>query len=282
MNNSKVSTEIANVLQASEQPLLEDWIANQLADDAVRLDLLDERSLRRESKEFLHLLRHAVTGSESLDAPEWADMLEFLGQLSTSRDRAGFTPTETATFVLSFKRPLMRHVLERGSLDHEQLWGALSLLDRLALHTTEIYRTRRESVISRQREEMVELSTPVVQLWDGILGLPLIGTLDTARTQTVMETLLATIAYNRAEIAILDITGVPAIDTQMAQHLLKTVAAARLMGAECIISGIRPQIAQTMIELEINLGEVRTRATMAEALALAFEQRGIRVSRGAD
>ena len=192
----------------------------------------------------------------------------------TSPDRGardGFTPSETATFVFSLKRPLFERC-GRSSAATPRRWPneigtGIVLLDQLGLYTTEVYQKGREEIIARQQQEMLELSTPVVELWDGILALPLIGTLDSARTQVVMESLLQRIVDTGAEIAIIDITGVPTVDTLVAQHLLKTVAAARLMGADCIISGIRPQIAQTIVHLGVDLTDVITKATLADAFA---------------
>jgi len=199
-----------------------------------------------------------------------------------SRAQQGFSPAETATFVLSLKRPLFG-VLRSASKDADSLaddvWTATRLLDQLALHTTDVYLRARQDLIARQQQDMLELSTPVVKLWDGVLALPMIGTLDSARTQVVMESLLERIVETGSDIAILDITGVPTVDTLTAQHLLKTVTAARLMGAECIISGIRPQIAQTIVHLGVDLGDVVTKATLADAFKLALSRLGLGITR---
>jgi rsbT co-antagonist protein RsbR len=206
-----------------------------------------------------------------------------LAELSTTRARQGFSASETATFVFSLKQPLFEKLREALSGDPDQfaeeIWRTTSLLDKLGLFTTEVYQKGREEVIARQQQEMLELSTPVVQLWDGILALPLIGTLDSARTQVVLENLLQRIVDTGARIAVIDITGVPTVDTLVAQHLLKTVAAARLMGADCIISGIRPQIAQTIVHLGLELNTVATKATLADAFALAMQRVGLTVVR---
>ena len=203
------------------------------------------------------------------DQAEWSGVRELLGDISRARARQGFSPSETATFVFSLKQPLFDRLRRRsegpGRLA-EEIWATTLLLDSLGLYTTEVHQKTREEVIARQQQELLELSTPVVKLWDGVLALPLIGTLDSARTQVVMESLLQRIVETGAEIAIIDITGVPTVDTLVAQHLLKTVAAARLMGADCIISGIRPQIAQTIVHLGVDLGDVTTKATLADAL----------------
>jgi rsbT co-antagonist protein RsbR len=195
----------------------------------------------------------------------------------------GFSPSETASFVFSLKKPLFDRLRREFSKDADALaeltWTATQLLDNLGLYTTEVYQKSREEVIARQQQEMLELSTPVVKLWEGILALPMIGTLDSARTQIVMESLLQRIVETGSSIAIIDITGVPTVDTLTAQHLLKTVTAARLMGAECIISGIRPQIAQTIVHLGVDLGDVTTKASLADAFAIALERTGRAVRR---
>jgi rsbT co-antagonist protein RsbR len=206
-----------------------------------------------------------------------------LGTISRSRSIQGFTPAETAAFVFSLKPALYERIREELGTDangqFEELRRADELLDRLGLYTTEVHQKSREAVILRQQQDMLELSTPVVKLWDGILALPMIGTLDSARTQVVMETLLQRIVETGAEVAILDITGVPTVDTLTAQHLIKTVTAARLMGAECIISGIRPQIAQTIVHLGVDLGDVITKANLADAFAMALRRLSLGVTR---
>jgi rsbT co-antagonist protein RsbR len=204
-------------------------------------------------------------------------MRELLEDLSRDRAVQGHSASETAIFVLSLKEPLFALLREDLGADTDRLANetliADRLIDRLSLYTVECYARAREEVISRQQQELLELSTPVVQLWEGILALPLIGTLDSARTQIVMESLLQRIVASGAEIAIIDITGVPTVDTLVAQHLIKTISAARLMGADCILSGIRPQIAQTIVHLGLELNVV-SKATMADALALALRRSG--------
>jgi rsbT co-antagonist protein RsbR len=195
----------------------------------------------------------------------------------------GFTARETATFVFSIKRPLFTAIREELSKDSAamaaEMWSTTESVDELGLYTAEAYIKSREETIRRQQEEMLELSTPVVKLWDGILALPLIGTLDSARTQVVMESLLESIVQTNSQVAIIDITGVPTVDTVVAHHLLKTVTAARLMGADCIISGVRPQIAQTIVHLGINLLDITTKATLSDAFALAMKRAGLTVVR---
>ncbi len=207
----------------------------------------------------------------------WDSLHELLNDLALSRARAGFSPSETATFVFSLKQPafeLIRRSIAKADDVARETWHATAALDRLGLLTTEYHQKGREDIIMRQQQSMLELSTPVVTLWKGILALPLIGTLDSERTQVVMESLLQRIVETGASIAILDITGVPTVDTLVAQHLLKTVAAARLMGADCIISGIRPQIAQTIVHLGVDLNAVVTKATLADAFAVALSRTG--------
>jgi rsbT co-antagonist protein RsbR len=210
---------------------------------------------------------------------------DWLWALSRDRAQSGFSPSETVTFVFSLKEPIFARLAGRAGGDverlREELLRAGALLDALALITTEAHQAARDGIIARQQEELLELSTPVVKLWDGIVALPLIGTLDSNRTQIAMENLLNALVASGSEIAIIDITGVPTVDTLVAQHLLKTVAAARLMGAECIISGIRPQIAQTIVHLGIALPDVVTKATMADAVTHALARAGWRVERDA-
>src|SRR5262249_24041763 len=217
--------------------------------------------LREQSQQFLRALGEAVQHGSLTDiqAPAWAAVRELLEHICNSRATQGFTTSETATFVFSLKQPLFAQLRLAHGRDvdglADDIWRTTVLLDTLGLYTTEVYQKSREGIIASQQQELLELSTPVVQLWDGVLALPLIGTLDSARTQMVMENLLQRIVETGSAIAIIDITGVPLVDTLVAQHLLKTVAAARLMGTECLISGIRPQIAQTIVHLGVALGD---------------------------
>jgi rsbT co-antagonist protein RsbR len=218
---------------------------------------------------------------ENIDGSAWEPVRDILNELSATRAKEGYTPTETASFVLSLKQPLFSVLREANSTDAEALadavWQSTQLIDKLGLLTMEAFQKTREDVISRQQQELLELSTPVVRLWENVLALPLIGTLDSARTQIVMQNLLDAIVQTRSDFAIIDITGVPIVDTLVAQHLLKTVAAARLMGADCLISGIRPQIAQTIIHLGVDLTDVTTKATLADAFAVALRRSGLSV-----
>jgi rsbT co-antagonist protein RsbR len=265
--------------------LLADWIQNQLAESKLLSIVLKEVELREQSREFLHVLRDAIQQREArdIDTREWSDVREFLMNLSSIRAQQGFSPAETATFIFSLKQPLFAHIRKELEQQPQRLadetWTASLLLDKLGLYTVEIFQKSREEMSARQQQELLELSTPVVQLWENVLALPLIGTLDSERTQIVMENLLNKIVSTGASIAIIDITGVPTVDTLVAQHLLKTVAAARLMGADCIISGIRPQIAQTLVHLGVELNEVTTKATLAAAFMVALQRMGTTLTR---
>ncbi|HEY4056229.1 MAG TPA: STAS domain-containing protein [Kofleriaceae bacterium] len=274
---------IIPVLQNSQVQLLAEWIKLLRASTSARnAATLSEVELQAQCQEFLHLLADGLAKGnlDDINADVWKPTRDLLANISRSRGRQGFSPSETATFVLSLKEPLASHLRKAFDGKDESalfndVWEISRLLDKLALMTTEVHQQAREEVIRRQGEDMLELSTPVIQLWDGILALPIIGTLDSARTQVVMEVLLQQIVATRSPIAILDITGVPTVDTLTAQHLLKTVAATRLMGAECIISGIRPQIAQTIVHLGVELGNVVTKATLADAFKVALTRLGI-------
>jgi rsbT co-antagonist protein RsbR len=258
--------------------ILAAWVKEQIKGDNG--NSLPADDLRVQCDEFLSLIAEPADSDAILDpnAKAWAPARSFLADLSRSRARQGYSPSETASFVFALKRPLFAMLRSEFADDAaqlgEEIWRATELLDQLGLLTMEEYQRGREEVIHRQQQEMLELSTPVVTLWDGILALPMIGTLDSARTQIVMETLLQRIVETGAGIAIIDITGVPTVDTMTAQHLLKTVTATRLMGAECIISGIRPQIAQTIVHLGVDLGDVTTKATLADAFRVALSRTG--------
>ena len=272
---------IPRILKSYEAELLDEWLREQIS--AFRPgSKISESELRGQAREFLSLLQQATQGGNVSDiqGPSYGRVRDMLGDVSRSRGLQGFSPSETATFVFSLKRPLFGRIRQELADDADSLaavtWLATELLDTLGLYTTEVNQKRREEVITRQQQELLELSTPVVKLWDGILALPMIGTLDSARTQIVMESLLQRIVETGADIAIIDITGVPTVDTLTAQYLLKTVTAARLMGADCIISGIRPQIAQTIVHLGVDLGAVITKATLADAFRRALEMTGQR------
>ncbi len=269
---------ILRLIDRHSQRLLRDWLAYQQR-EAKYGGTQREAETAELARRFLDQLRASarIAQFEDVETIEWRPIRELLEDLSRDRAVQGFSPTETATFIFSLKEPLFALLREELRDDTERLVRETSttsrLIDRLGLYTIECYARTREEVIRRQQQELLELSTPVVELWDGILALPLIGTLDSARTQIVMESLLQHIVNSGAEIAIIDITGVPTVDTLVAQHLIKTISAARLMGADCILSGIRPQIAQTIVHLGLELNVV-SKATMADALALALRRSG--------
>jgi len=283
MTASYNSNLLAAILQKHEEEILNDWLRQQMGSPTLRRVALKERELREQSREFLATVATALQSNtpENIYAPAWENAREHLAAFSRGRAKQGFAPSETANYVLSLKEPLFTIFRRETGADAdalaENVWTATITLDGLALYTMEVFQKGREEVILRQQQELLELSTPVVRLWEGVLALPLIGTLDSARTQVVMESLLQEIVNTGAPIAIIDITGVPTVDTLVAQHLLKTVAAARLMGADCVISGIRPQIAQTIVHLGVDLGDVITKATLADAFQLALQRRSMAV-----
>jgi rsbT co-antagonist protein RsbR len=279
-----VRSRLTDIIPRHERSILEDWLKYQSEAFGRRRDLISDQDLEKQSAAFLSTIRRALSaGGADTTSEAWRDVRQHLADLSTTRARQGFTPSETATFVFSLKRSLFDRLRQELGGDAQaladELWKTTTLLDSLGLQTTEVYQKGRDEMITRQQQELLELSTPVVRLWDNVLALPLIGTLDSARTQVVMESLLQQIVDTEAVVAIIDITGVPTVDTLVAQHLLKTVAAARLMGADCIISGIRPQIAQTIVHLGVDLGDVITKATLADALKIALARTGFTVAR---
>jgi rsbT co-antagonist protein RsbR len=272
---------LAATLQKRRQEILATW-QKQLSQGPVSAKgTLSNSDVGKQADEFLNLFVAALQnqGGSDITTPGWQSVRTFLEDLSRQRVIAGFSSDETAIFIFSLKRPVFDALRADAGSDVEglsqALWSVTELLDKLGLHTVKAFQASREEVIGRQQMELLELSTPVVKLWDGILALPMIGTLDSARTQIVMESLLQKIVDTESQIAIIDITGVPTVDTLVAQHLLKTVTALRLMGADCIISGVRPQIAQTIVHLGVDLQGVTTKANLADALALALKRSGI-------
>ena len=278
-------TSIATVLQKRRAEIESAWQQQLTATSASASGRIANEELKRQAQEFFTVFDQALnTGRiDAIDGAEWAEVRGFLEDLSRRRALAGFSSEDTASFVFSLKKPLFEALREEGVADPRQtadaVWDVTLLLDKLGLYTVTAYQRAREGVINRQQQELLELSTPVVKLWEGILALPMIGTLDSARTQIVMESLLQKIVETESQIAILDITGVPTVDTLVAQHLLKTVTALRLMGAECIISGVRPQIAQPIVHLGVDLQGVTTKANLADALALALKRIGVTFTR---
>lgn len=277
------ASRLNQILQEHESTLLSEWKAAQ-AFATSRSGHTSPSELGVTAHDFMMGLRQALTdgGGEDINGKEWSTLRDTLSNLSRERASQGFSPAETATFVLSFKKPLFDQLRRSFAKDPDiladEIWTSSRILDQLGLFTTDVFLKTRESLIVRQQQEMMELSTPVIELWKGILALPLIGTLDSSRTQIVMQNLLEAIVAREAHLAIIDITGVPTVDTLVAQHLLKAVAAARLMGAECIVSGIRPQIAQTIIHLGVDLGSVITKASLADAFRLALQKRNMQIT----
>ncbi|MFC0134019.1 anti-anti-sigma factor [Massilia eurypsychrophila] len=284
MSTNDSSNRISALIEQQQAAIQADWIAN-LKKVMVRSDASSEEQLRRHCSQFLALLAQATRtgGTDDIDGRSWDEIRDMLTEISAARAKQGSTPSETATFIFSLKQSLFGTM--RNELGNEPealaaaLWSISTLLDKLGLFTIEVFQKSRDQIIIRQQQELLELSTPVVKLWQDILALPLIGTLDSARTQVVMESLLQKIVDTGAAIAIIDITGVPTVDTLVAQHLMKTIAAARLMGADCIISGIRPQIAQTIVHLGVSLEDVVTKATLADAFVVALARVGATITR---
>jgi len=279
---AKAPAPVVDALASQPDALQNEWLSELKKQGPGADHRISESELGQQGRELLQLLGSAVATGTDIESDAWRGVREFLERLSRSRAQQGFTSGETATFVFSLKRPLFERVraaAKDAASVGDATWAISELIDALGLYTVATFQKSREDVIARQQEDMLELSTPVVKLWEGVVALPMIGTLDSARTQIVMESLLQRIVETGSEIAIIDITGVPTVDTLVAQHLLKTVTAIRLMGADCIISGIRPQIAQTIVHLGVDLEGVTTKATLADALALAFKRSGLVVAR---
>jgi len=285
-----MSLTISKILQKKKKNILALWMKNQLADEGLREDLISNDELRASSEELIDALAATVNdsninnaGIDIADLPDFEAVTEILSGISITRSRQGFSPRETGAFVLGLKEALFQILSDEIKNDPSALYTETMkvnrLMDSFSIITFETFIKGREEVILRQTDEITEISTPVIHVWDGILALPIIGTLDSARTQVVMENLLQEIVATGSSIAILDISGVPAVDSLVAQHLIKTVSATRLMGAECVISGIRPEIAQTVVHLGIDLSNIITKSTLASALKYAFSSLKLEVRR---
>lgn len=276
---------IPKLLQTKKKTIIELWITNQLSDDGLREDLISNDEIREQSEELVNSFVSNLTTENINDvhSSDFEGVIEILSGISITRARQGFTPRETGAFIFGLKEALLQLLQLEIKDDKEALYNATlqlnRLLDSFSIVTFETFIKGREEVILRQTDEITEISTPVIRVWDGILALPIIGTLDSARTQVVMENLLQEIVETGSSIAILDISGVPTVDSLVAQHLIKTVSATRLMGAECIISGIRPEIAQTIVHLGIDLSNIITKATLASALKFSFQTLKLEVKR---
>lgn len=281
-NDTMIS--VAKLMRDSHKQIVTDWVDQQLNDPA-RTQAVPESSLRASATEFLSLFQDAIKQGnlDNMATPEWESARKMLSDLSASRALQGSSPSETANFVFSLKQPIFELINKEISAGDTSVSNAIirysKLIDLLGLYTFEAFQKSREAIIRRQQKDMLEMSTPVIKLWEGVVAVPLIGTLDSARTQIVMENLLQAIVETNSKVAIIDITGVPTVDTQTAQHLIKTVSATRLMGADCIVSGIRPQIAQTIVHLGIDIQDITTKALMADAIKEAMERTGWSVVR---
>jgi len=282
---SQETEVVLQLLQQHEKQILDDWLQEAGANSS-RVTDAGRRAMRGEAEEVLHALREALRAGadpENFQSAGWTALRDLLESLSRSRAAQGQSAGDTSAFVLAFKRPLFvaiqRDLEGKGNRQMAAVWTISALVDRMAQWTVSTYQQTREDIIRRQQQDLLELSTPVIKLFEGVLAVPMIGTLDSSRTQVVMETLLQRIVDTGSRLAIIDITGVPTVDTLVAQHLLKTVSAIRLMGAECIISGIRPQIAQTIVHLGIDLQGIASKASLADALQLAMEQQGFVITR---
>jgi rsbT co-antagonist protein RsbR len=280
-----MKSDISKLLQKKKKQILESWIKNQITNEGLREDLMSNEDARKQSEELLNVLLENLN-DQNITEPQSEDfepVIEILSGISISRARQGFTPRETGVYIFSLRTALIEALQSDGKMEQAELFDAAikinKLIDTFGVTTFETFIKGREEVILRQTDEISEISTPVIRVWDGILALPIIGTLDSARTQVVMENLLQEIVETGSSIAILDISGVPAVDSLVAQHLIKTVSATRLMGAECIISGIRPEIAQTVVHLGIDLSNIITKASLANALKYAFALQQLEVKR---
>ena len=274
------NSKIVEIISSSKEELLENWLKEQKEAKNQHTELISEDELRHRSEELLSLfVRGCLSGIEDTGTEAWSEMRDFLSSISRNNATQGFSPSETATYIFSLKQPIFAFLRQELSNEPDKLfdeiWTVSRLLDSLGLHSFEEYQRGREEIIERQRQEMIEHSNPVMKIWEGILTVPLIGTLDSDRAQVIMENLLQKIVDTESSLVIIEISGVPTVDTEVAQYLFKTVSAAKLMGTECIISGIRPQIAQTMVQLGVAFDEIVTKTTLADALQYAFKQSNI-------
>lgn len=274
-----MAKQTAEIIKRRKKEILDRWIAAQIEDSSLRQNLMSDEDMHRQSEELLESFINAIQSNnfKNTEAREFNEIIDLLKNISSLRAHTGFSPRETMTFVLSMKRTITGVLKDEPDVPTEDVGEISNLLDNLSIITVEAFIAGREEVIARQSEEIQEISTPIIKVWEGVLALPIIGTIDSSRTQIVMENLLQEIVDSNCSIAILDISGVPTVDSLVAQHLIKTVNATRLMGAECIISGIRPEIAQTIVHLGIDLSGVQTKSSMAGALQLAFSKLNLEV-----
>jgi len=281
----KEGLNISELLAKKEREILDAWTKAQADITAFKKGLITEKQLREESARFLGILVRAVAGGnlEDITAPEYDEVNKFLANFSVSRASIGFSPSETATYIFSLKDTVLRFLQDEFGDQPAELSKAVigfsMLMDKLGLITVETYVKAREDVIREQQKSLLEISTPVIQVWEEILVLPLIGTIDSARAKQIMENLLESIVATKSSIVIMDITGVPAVDTEVANRLLRTMQAAKLMGAECVLTGISPQISQTLVHIGVDLSGVTTRASLRDGLALAFRKLKLKVTK---
>ena len=281
----KEGLNISELLAKKEKEILDAWTKAQADVTAFKKGLITEKQLREESARFLGILSRAVAGGnlEDITAPEYDEVNKFLANFSVSRASIGFSPSETATYIFSLKDTVLRFLQDEFGDQPAELSKAVigfsMLMDKLGLITVETYVKAREDVIREQQKSLLEISTPVIQVWEEILVLPLIGTIDSARAKQIMENLLESIVATKSSIVIMDITGVPAVDTEVANRLLRTMQAAKLMGAECVLTGISPQISQTLVHIGVDLSGVTTRASLRDGLALAFRKLKLKVTK---
>ena len=280
-NSAQDTTHVVDLLVKRHDEIINLWIKDRLESGEFRDELIPKKELRRQSEQIVDMLARSIrdsVGGDDFDSPAFDEMRAFLNEISHARAVKGYTPLENATYILSLRNTILPLLTEELEGNSEVLIREMNfftrLLDRMGLVMVENYMRSREEIIHQQREDMMELSTPVIKVWDKILTLPIIGTLDSRRAQLMMEALLQKIVETGSTIAILDITGVKTMDTLVANHLIKTVTAARLMGARCILTGVSPAIAQTMVQLGIDLTQITTRAQMSDGIKLALEMLG--------
>jgi rsbT co-antagonist protein RsbR len=265
-----------------DETLLTSWIEQQF-EETSEAGAVDRRQLEERSTEFLHLLQAASTSADdvNIEGEAWADVREAVTRMATLRAKQGVSAADIAVFVFALRRALIRCLSKvhdgRGDALLEDISDVTKMIDQLGLVAADAQYEVAANVIAQQQRDLLELSTPVIKLWQGVLAVPMIGTMDSHRALLATETLLNAVDQTGSRLAILDITGVPTVDTQVAQHLIKTAQALKLMGAECIISGISARIAQTMVQLGVDLGDIDTTASLADAIRLGFERSGLRV-----
>jgi len=284
MDRKKFMT-VAEIMAAQEDKILEAWLANIIRLTGTRtLELMTERQLRTQTTELLHTLTVAFASEEyaDIERPELADVVAMLRDISASRAEQGFSPSETAGYIFSLKDALLEYLqaelAESPDLLNAEVVKMNKVIDKLGLLTFEAFTRVREDLIAQQSRSLMELATPVIKLWDEIVMLPLVGVIDTLRAQQIMESLLQAIVATESRVAILDVTGVPVIDTRVAQHLMKATAAAKMLGAEVVVTGISPEAAQTLVKLDIDLSAIRTRGTLRAGVAEAFRLLGLQVT----